>query len=167
MTKNIFKTKISDLIYVKRNYLDKKLCNKIIKEYEPGDKTYISSREIINRRNSFQRKEIDMQLSKIIQSSMKIYLRDIWEDITFSQTQGFCLNKMNKGDRNIETNYNWKTILIYLLNDDFQGGNFCVQGVDQKLKQGDLIMFPSCWMFPYEVKKITKGSRYNLITGTW
>jgi len=65
------------------------------------------------------------------------------------------------------TDWNTKCAINYLLNDDFQGGDFTVHKVDQKLKQGDLIMFPSYWMFPHGIKTVTKGSRYSLITWAW
>ena len=55
--------------------------------------------------------------------------------------------------------------IIGLLNDDFEGGNFVMFG-DKKInmKEGDLIIFPSLFLFPHEVKPITKGIRYSYIT---
>ena len=58
--------------------------------------------------------------------------------------------------------------IIGLLNDDFEGGNFVMFG-DKKInmKEGDLIIFPSLFLFPHEVKPITKGIRYSYITWLW
>ena len=33
-----------------------------------------------------------------------------------------------------------------------------------KLNQGDVIMFPSTFMYPHEIMPITKGTRYSIIT---
>ena len=58
--------------------------------------------------------------------------------------------------------------VIGLLNDDYEGGDFVMFG-DKKIniKEGDLIIFPSLFLFPHEVKPITKGIRYSYITWLW
>ena len=58
--------------------------------------------------------------------------------------------------------------IIGLLNDDYEGGNF-VMFDDKKIntKEGDLIVFPSLFLFPHEVEQITKGIRYSYITWMW
>lgn len=54
------------------------------------------------------------------------------------------------------------------LNNDFDGGEFkflLPNGDEIQYPQnvGDLIMFPSNFMFPHQVNKITRGTRYALI----
>lgn len=52
--------------------------------------------------------------------------------------------------------------LIALLNDDFTGGDFILfedERVD--LAKGDILIFPSSFMFPHSVQKITSGCRYS------
>ena len=58
--------------------------------------------------------------------------------------------------------------IIGLLNDDYEGGNF-VMFDDKKIntKEGDLVIFPSLFLFPHEVKPITKGIRYSYISWMW
>lgn len=53
--------------------------------------------------------------------------------------------------------------MVGLLNDDFDGGEFmlCNQKVD--LKAGDVLIFPSIFLYPHEVKPVTKGTRYSWI----
>ena len=53
---------------------------------------------------------------------------------------------------------------ICYLNDDFEGGQFLVRDIDANLKVGDMILFPSCFIFPHEVKEVTKGTRYSFIS---
>jgi predicted 2-oxoglutarate/Fe(II)-dependent dioxygenase YbiX len=53
--------------------------------------------------------------------------------------------------------------ILILLNDDFQGGDFKINGQSQNMSKGDLIIFPSCFMFPHEVELVTEGTRYSLI----
>ena len=58
--------------------------------------------------------------------------------------------------------------IIGLLNDDYEGGNLVMFG-DKKIntKEGDLIIFPSLFLFPHEIKPITKGIRYSYIAWMW
>lgn len=58
--------------------------------------------------------------------------------------------------------------IIGLLNDDYEGGDL-VMFDDKKIntKKGDLIVFPSLFLFPHEIKPITKGIRYSYISWMW
>jgi len=53
------------------------------------------------------------------------------------------------------------------LNNSFTGGEFIFDFLDGQVQYpqntGDAIIFPSNFMFPHQVKKITSGSRYALI----
>ena len=54
--------------------------------------------------------------------------------------------------------------IVGLLNDNFEGGEFMCRGKEIKLAQGDILLFPSNFMFPHEVKEITKGIRYSFVS---
>ena len=54
--------------------------------------------------------------------------------------------------------------ILGVLNNDYKGGEFLVCDKEFKLKQGDMIIFPSCFMFPHEVKEVTEGTRYSWIS---
>ena len=56
---------------------------------------------------------------------------------------------------------------VALLNDDFEGGQFMLNGEDMNLTKGDVICFPSLFMYPHEVSKITKGTRYSVVNWAW
>ena len=55
------------------------------------------------------------------------------------------------------------TSLIFL-NDDYEGGEFIVTDKEYKTSKGSAIVFPSNFMFPHEVKEVTKGERWSIIT---
>ena len=57
------------------------------------------------------------------------------------------------------------TSLIFL-NDSYEGGEFvmCDETYKPKIKQGSAIVFPSNFMYDHEVKKVTKGNRYSVMT---
>ena len=54
---------------------------------------------------------------------------------------------------------------VGLLNDDYDGGNFVMfQDHIVELKQGDVIIFPSNFLFPHKVEPVTKGIRYSMVS---
>jgi len=57
--------------------------------------------------------------------------------------------------------------IIGWLNDDFEGGEFyiCDKKIDSK--PGDVIMFPSNFVYPHEVTPILSGVRYSWVSWVW
>ena len=57
--------------------------------------------------------------------------------------------------------------IIGWLNNNFEGGEFhlCDRKIDSKV--GDVIMFPSNFVYPHEVKPIMSGVRYSWVTWVW
>ena len=54
------------------------------------------------------------------------------------------------------------------LNKDYEGGEFVLfQDHEVALPEGSLIIFPSNFLFPHEVKKIKKGNRFSFVTWVW
>ena len=60
---------------------------------------------------------------------------------------------------------NQEEIYKSLLNNDYEGGEFVFWG-DYKveIKKGSVLAFPSIYLFPHEVKPVTKGVRYSWIS---
>lgn len=52
------------------------------------------------------------------------------------------------------------------LNDDYEGGEFAFfnRELKYKLNKGDVLMFPSTFMYPHEVMPVVEGTRYSIIT---
>ena len=50
------------------------------------------------------------------------------------------------------------------LNDDYEGGEFVLCGQALEKKKGSAVVFPSNFMFPHEVMKVTSGIRYSVMT---
>jgi predicted 2-oxoglutarate/Fe(II)-dependent dioxygenase YbiX len=55
---------------------------------------------------------------------------------------------------------------LLFLNDNYEGGEFVMldDTYKAKVKQGSVIVFPSNFMYDHEVKKVTKGNRYSVMT---
>ena len=54
--------------------------------------------------------------------------------------------------------------IVGLLNDNYEGGEFMIRGKEVKLIRGDILIFPSNFIYPHEVKDITKGIRYSFVS---
>ena len=55
--------------------------------------------------------------------------------------------------------------ILGLLNDDFEGGDF-VMFTDQKIEfnKGDLLVFPSNFLYPHRVEEVKSGTRFSFIS---
>lgn len=57
--------------------------------------------------------------------------------------------------------------LVGVLNDDYQGGDLIICGQPYRLKPGQIIVWPSCFLYPHEVTEITEGERYSFVSWAW
>ena len=54
------------------------------------------------------------------------------------------------------------------LNDDYEGGEFKLfDDYEIKFGKGDVIVFPSLFLYPHKVEPVTKGTRYSYISWVW
>ena len=58
--------------------------------------------------------------------------------------------------------------IIGILNDDYEGGEL-IMFEDKKIdtKKGDLLIFPSNFLYPHKVSSVTKGVRYSYVSWVW
>lgn len=58
--------------------------------------------------------------------------------------------------------------LLGSLNDDYEGGDLIMwEDTTYHLKAGDLMVFPSTFLYPHKVSEVTKGTRYTFVSWTW
>ena len=58
--------------------------------------------------------------------------------------------------------------LIGILSNDYEGGELTFFE-DKKIdtKKGDLLVFPSNFLYPHKVAPVTKGVRYSYVSWVW
>ena len=57
---------------------------------------------------------------------------------------------------------------ILNLNDDYEGADlFFWEDTIVKLSKGDIVMFPSNWLYPHGITEATRGKRYSAVTWGW
>jgi len=55
--------------------------------------------------------------------------------------------------------------IIGVLNDNYEGGEFIMfDNYEIKFKAGDILIFPSIFLYPHLVKPIKKGTRYSFVS---
>jgi predicted 2-oxoglutarate/Fe(II)-dependent dioxygenase YbiX len=59
--------------------------------------------------------------------------------------------------------------VLGLLNDDYEGGEFLMFNEEKeiKLKAGDIMIFPSVFLYPHKVAPVTKGIRDSFVSWVW
>ena len=58
--------------------------------------------------------------------------------------------------------------IIGILNDDYEGGELIM--FEDKIihtKKGDLLIFPSNFLYPHRIAPVTKGTRYSYVSWVW
>ena len=58
--------------------------------------------------------------------------------------------------------------VIGQLNEDFKGGELLLcESTEVLLKRGDVIIFPSNFLYPHSIKKLIHGTRYSFASWVW
>ena len=73
-------------------------------------------------------------------------------------------------DCNVESEiYRKLSVTVQLSNpNDYEGGEFVMfDDYEIKFKSGDLIIFPSIFLYPHLVKPVKKGTRYSFVSWVW
>ena len=67
-------------------------------------------------------------------------------------------------DKDINPNCSYGCVLY--LNDDYSGGEFLMFDNEEeiKLKKGEIIVFPSIFLYPHRVAPVTKGIRDSFVS---
>ena len=96
---------------------------------------------------------------------------------------GFTDIRFNKYDEHTEMKEHWDNItdmfdgtrkgvptlsVVGLLNDNFTGGEFIMwEDNVVPLEAGDVVVFPSNFLYPHRVNQITQGTRYSFVSWSW
>lgn len=53
--------------------------------------------------------------------------------------------------------------MVGIFNEDYEGGDFILCGENINLKTGDVVVFPSIFLYPHSVTPIINGNRYSWV----
>ena len=181
--------KVKDYISI-TNYLTDDQCQKLIRLCK--DKVWTPHEWYNNQLHNAEKGSTDCMVSgsdmninemlvSVIQQSIKDYQekfvpQDIGSKTFVTKTTEIRLNKY-EANKDMKTHVDHihsifdgerKGIpilsIVGLLNDDFEGGKFYINNEEVKFNKGDIMIFPSNFMYSHGVKAITKGERYSYVT---
>ena len=181
--------KLEDYIYIVKNALSLNLCDEILDEFKNSDEwqdTIVGSGSVEKKIRNCEtvvisyphiiekNKKIRLKLDKYIFASSSKFIQEYntkFLHCKIEEDSGYELLKYHEGCFYTEHTDSFKArpravSCSFILNDDFEGGEFAFFGreLKYKLNKGDAIMFPSNFMYPHEVMPVTKCIRYSIIT---
>ena len=180
------KKDLRDYVKVYKNHIPEKLCDNTVKELQNVDfelhKFYIpienKSYSDVKELSSYY-KEISTS-KQIVESTWNVLHEYIVKDIAFPWNTiwtGFSPPKFNKYETNTQMKEHCDHIyslftgerrgipiltILGSLNDGYSGGEL-VLFTDEvyTLNKGDVIVFPSNFLYPHRINEITAGVRYS------
>jgi hypothetical protein len=188
------KKNLNDYIKVYHNQFSKELCEKTIKELndlEWQQHTYNNYIENVDIPINGD-KELDVswtstttkpELMQNLWNGINQYITKDFNSSWFPSWAGYTsirfnrykeTRKMSKHCDHIHSMFDGERkgiptlSLIGLLNDDYVGGEFIMFDDEViPLKRGDLLIFPSNFMYPHRVEPVTEGIRDSFVSWVW
>tara|TARA_B100001029_G_C14868179_1_gene342986 strand:+ start:75 stop:692 length:618 start_codon:yes stop_codon:yes gene_type:complete len=179
---------LTDLIYLKRNFLSKEQCDIIINEYETsplpsGQEHCPQAFTNIDTYSTFTTKDsqIGTESFFIIHKTIEHIINEYHDYLdTFNSFHAmrrssmlhphkYRLMKYEKGawiHPHIDHGDGIYGSCTINLNDDYEGGDFAFWGGKHKVKLGigDVMIWPADYFWVHQVEEITEGTRYSANT---
>jgi predicted 2-oxoglutarate/Fe(II)-dependent dioxygenase YbiX len=178
-------------------FLKNDVCEKTILELNQINNNLWNQHEFYDSlKNKYLKYSGDQELATLYSkniSTKEIIMKEIWNAIHdyitslnfpwFIGWQAYSEIRFNKYSENtkmaqhcdhITTLFDGKEkgipilSVLGILNDDYEGGEFIMFDNEKiKLNKGDLLIFPSIFLYPHKVETVTKGTRYSFISWVW
>ena len=191
------KKNLSDYVKHYKSFIKEDVCDKTIIELNKLDKNLWHQHEFYNvKKNMYAKLSGDQELSILWSkdiSTKEIIMKEIWNGIYnyiidlkfpwFNGWQGHNEIRFHKYSENTKMAEHCDHIhslfdgerkgipilsILGVLNDDYEGGEFIMfEDEEIKLNKGDLLIFPSIFLYPHKVEPVKKGFRYSYITWAW
>lgn len=184
---------LENYVKIYKGALDKSFCSDAVKSledkkftrhsfYNPISNSYFEHEDELETLYGWKQDPNYSYLVDKISSSFNTYTKELEFD-WFDKAGSFCNYRYNRyltSTRmaehcdHIHDIFDGKKkgvpILTFLafLNDDFEGGDL-VMFKDKKMEisTGDIMVFPSNFLYPHRVEKVTQGVRYSIATWAW
>jgi len=181
---------LSVLDYIKvYNGLEKTLCDDVVKHFKHSPSWEVSTFSSntgysANSHESVKMQQYWVETSEPYQEELANGFRKVVEEYisTFNKVEpmiftrfrlnwygvgGFMRNHIDSIHHSHGQKYGYPHITaLGFLNDEYEGGEFSLCDGEMVLQPnvGDIVVFPSNFMYPHEVKKVTSGDRFTCMT---
>jgi len=189
----VLQTKLIDYVRVYQRFYDMEFCKNLVidiknvewkthKFYDSITKNYSSNENelSVSYEDVFLKKELDEKIWNILE---RYILQDMAHmEKWYSGWAGYSLSRFNRYDPSTQMKLHCDHIhtlfdgerkgiptltVLGSLNEDYEGGEFMLCGEKIELKTGDVIVFPSNFLYPHEVKPVKSGVRYSFVSWVW
>lgn len=168
-----------DYIDVYRKEIDPSLCDRIVDAVSRSEHWSLAKVGSGGTRTDYRNcsdlnlasyPELDSAIYRVVGRAMGYY-RSNHPHVDVTQDTGYNVLRYETGSFYKEHVDSFKESLrsvscSMILNNEFEGGEFAFFGGEQvyTLGKGDILMFPSNFMYPHQVMPVTKGTRYSIVT---
>ena len=190
-TKKLSEKPIKDFVQHFEEFIDLDLCDDILSEYaltnyweptltggghDPQARKCsficISDQSIIQEDNEKYRRELDEKLFDNVQKIVQEYQKMHPEfELEIQEDSGYELLRYEEGDFYVQHTDSFKEqpralTIIMSMNNNYEGGEVALfnRELVYKLDVGDVLVFPSNFMYPHEIMPVTDGVRFSMIT---
>lgn len=165
------------------NLVPKDICEDVISRYDLDEewKTHTWYNPAADEKKSQHNKELDVLYNKNLDALKQYLLQAVikyHEDLGIKENlvtnhSNIRLNKYKTGTimsehfdliRRNQTDGIPVLSLVGALNDNYKGGQFLMNKQVIPMKQGDILVFPSTFLYPHSVNEVTKGTRYTFVS---
>lgn len=185
---------LQDYVKIYREFIDSDLCDKVKQNLSTVEWTkhafydYKSDSNVqYDAELSVTHENVDGkdQINKLVWLALEKYVLKDFSSFSewWNGWNGYTHVRFNKYDIDTEMKLHCDHIhsmfdgdrkgipilsIVGLLNDDYEGGEF-VMWEDHviDLKKGDVMVFPSNFMYPHKVTSVTSGARYSFVSWAW
>ena len=176
---------VTDYVKYYTDIVPEFLCNEIINAEDLSFEASTYSTHMGKSANTPERVKMDEfwirkdnvyyeEVKKCYAEVAKKYNED-FADFTVNHTTDFRINRYREGhfmSRHVDNIHHshgqeWgypQVSALLFLNDDYEGGEFQVSNAIFSPSWGAALIFPSNFMFPHSVDKITKGIRWSIVS---
>jgi len=185
---------VKDYMKIYDNFLDLDLCKTIVQEIEGN--SWKKHTFYIASQNDYKSYDDDLAVSYSNSENAKIVNQKLWFAIEqyilkdfgnfkdwFNGWNGYSQVRFNKYEVGTKMKLHCDHIhsmfdgnrkgiptlsILGALNNDYKGGDLVFwENKKIKLKAGQLMIFPSNFMYPHTVTTVTKGTRYSYVSWVW
>ncbi len=170
--------------YIKyyENIIDEQTCDILVKEdfiYETStysshtNKNVIKKNRVVSGDFWIRKDNIFFDVLRVsFENTLKLYSSD-FSNAHITNLTDFRISRYKEGgfmSKHVDNihhshgqqfGYPQVTALLFI-NDDYEGGEFIISNKIFKTKKGSVLVFPSNFMYPHEVLKVSKGTRYSI-----
>lgn len=185
---------LMDYVKIYENFYEDKLCKAAVKSLKKAEwKTHefynyeSDSKKSYNNELSVSWTQIPEfeEINNRVWSAIERYILKDFESFSdwFGGWNGYTRIRFNKYDKKTQMKLHCDHIhsmfdgqrkgvptitVLGCLNNNYEGGELMMFG-DHKidLPAGAVVVFPSNFMYPHEVKPVTKGTRYSFVSWVW